>query len=109
MRAGARSIYGTSAGISGASCSQPRGHGDATYLGNTTKVPCMLGVCLEQMMGYSPGFVAVNVTRVTSPRLTVKESTTPGMVDGCTSPFTPTISRITVSPCRTTIVPGDHW
>src|SRR5712691_2469165 len=79
------------------------------YLGMTTRVPCMLGTCLVQMMGYRPALVAVKVTRVISPRFTVKVSTRPGIVDGCTSPLTPTISSVTVSPCWTTIVPGDHW
>src|SRR5712692_2853185 len=81
----------------------------AYYLGRTTKVPCMLGWCLVQMIGNKPGLRAVKVTRVISPRFTVKESTTPGIVEGCTSPLTPRISSVTVSPCRTTMVPGDHW
>ena len=79
------------------------------HLGKTTRVPCMLGTCLVQMMEYRPGLLAVKVIRVISPRFTEKESTMPGIVAGCTSPFTPTISSVTVSPCCTTIVPGDHW
>src|SRR5437870_3466508 len=34
-----------------------------SYLGSTTRVPCMFGVCLVQVMGQRPGLVAVKVTR----------------------------------------------